>query len=181
MNSKVKQLHLLKPQKTDHGGDLKHPQKRARPLSTKESIHLVLRSTKAKGKLSFFKYKKDIDSIINTFAAKYHIEINSSATLGNHIHLHIKLFKRDTYKKFIRAVTAAIMMKITGFCRDRPKPANYKFWDQRPFTRVIRSFKEFIYLVDYIQINVFEAMGYTRREARGEIKKLRLEFQAQHE
>jgi REP element-mobilizing transposase RayT len=177
MKQKPKQQSLLTLHKTDHGGDLKNPQKRARPLSTKESIHLVLRSTKAQGKMSFYKYKKEIDTILNTFANKYHIEIKSSATQGNHIHLHIKLFKRDTYKPFIRAVTAAIMMKITGFCRDRPKPVNYKFWDRRPFTRVIRTFKEFKNLVDYIQINVFEGLGYSRTEARAEVLMLRHQSQ----
>jgi REP element-mobilizing transposase RayT len=177
----MKKQQLLKPQKTDHGGDLKHPQKRVRPLSTKDSIHLVLRSSKAKGKMSFYRHKKDIDTILMTFADKYQIEIKSSANVGNHIHLHMKLFKRDTYKKFIRAVTAAIMMKITGFCRDRPKPTNYKFWDQRPFTRVIGSFKDFQNLVDYIQTNVFEALGYSRLEARAEVQRLRYAFHLQKE
>lgn len=178
---KFRQHQLLKPHKTDHGGDHKNPQKRARPLSTKESMHLVLRSTKAQGSLSFYKHKKEIDQILQRFAAKYHIQILSYANAGNHIHLHLKLFKRQTYTKFIRAITAAVMMKVTGFCRDRPKPLNYKFWDQRPFTRVIRSFRAFKNIVDYIQVNVFETMGYTRLEARAEIQKVRFELQSQKE
>ncbi len=181
MKSKTRQLKLFKPHKTDHGGDLKNPQKRQRPLSTKESMHLVLRSTKAQGRLSFNKHKKDIDRILQSFAGKYHIQILSYANVGNHIHLHLKLFRRQSYTKFIRAITAAIMMKVTGFCRDRPKPINYKFWDQRPFTRVIQSFRAFKNIVDYIQVNVFESMGYTRFEARGEVRRIRFEYSTQKE
>ena len=179
MKFKTKQQSQFKARKTDHGGDLKHPQKRARPLSTRDSMHLVLRSTKAKGKMSFYRHKKQIDQILQKFAAKYHIQLKSYANAGNHIHLHLKLFKRQSYIKFIRAVTAAIMMKVTGFCRDRPKPLDFQFWDQRPFTRLVRSYKAFQNLVDYIQINVFEAMGYSRQEARAEVKRLRFEYQMQ--
>ncbi len=178
---KSKQYTLLKPHKSDHGGDHKNPQKRARPLSTKDSMHLVLRSTKAQGKLSFSRHTKDIEKILKTFADKYHIKILSCANAGNHLHLHLKLFKRQTYNKFIRAITAAIMMKVTGFCRDRPKPLHYQFWDQRPFTRVIQSFRAFKNIVDYIQINVFESIGYTRLEARYVVKQIRFEFQMQNE
>jgi len=177
----MKKHNLFKQQKTDHGGDLKHAQKRARPLSTHQSMHLVLRSTQAKGKMSFYLHKKAVDQILQNFADKYQIELKSSANVGNHIHLHIKLTNRKTYIQFIRAVTAAIMMKVTGFCRDRPKPLNFQFWDRRPFTKIVSSITAFQNLVDYIQINVFESMGYTRSEARYEVKRLRFEFQCQKE
>ena len=131
--------------------------------------------------MSFYRHKKGIDKILKKFTAKYHIELKSYANVGNHLHIHIRLFKRSTYTPFIRAVTAAIMMKITGFYRYNPKPKGYKFWDRRPFTRILQTFREFRNLVDYIQVNVFEGMGYTRINARSEVKRLRFEFQTQIE
>src|SRR6187431_1827430 len=97
---KPKQLHLFKPQKSDHGGDLKHPQKRKRPLSVSESMHLVLRSSEARHDWSFRRHQKDIDQILKKFAVKYYIQILSYANVGNHIHLHIQLFKRRFYTPF---------------------------------------------------------------------------------
>ncbi len=162
----MKQQSLLKPQRSDHGGSLKHPQKRRRPLSTSQSMHIVLRSSKARGKFSFKKYQKSIDQILMTFANKYYVQILSYANVGNHIHLHIKLFKRKFYAPFIRAVTAAIMIKVTGFSKWNKKPEGFRFWDHRPFSRIASGFKAFLHLTDYIQINKEEAKGLSREQAR---------------
>jgi REP element-mobilizing transposase RayT len=174
----MKQTQLLKKQKSDHGGDIKHPQKRQRPLSTKDSMHIVLRSSEASGPRSFRNYAKEISAILETFATKYNIEIKSYANVGNHIHLHIKLFNRRSYTPFIRAVTAAIMIKVTGFCKWRPKPEGFQFWDHRPFSRVVTSFKAFKNLVDYIQINFLEGLGVARQEAMQEVRQIRYEFES---
>lgn len=157
----MKQSSLLKRQKSGHGGDIKNPQKRARPLSVSDSMHLVLRSSKAHGTWSMKRQSKKIDEIHPRFATKYYVEIISYANVGNHLHLHIKLFKRRFYAPFIRAITAAIMIAVTGYSRWNKKPADFQFWDQRPFSRVIQSFKAFKNLVDYIQINVLKGLVQT--------------------
>jgi hypothetical protein len=175
---KTKQQQLFKPSPSAHGGSLKHSQKTKRPLSTVHSMHLVLRSSHAKGPWSFKKYQKQIDLILHTFAAKYGIQILSYANVGNHIHLHIKLFKRRLYAPFIRAVTAAIMMKVTGFCKWRPKAKELKFWDFRPFSRIAATIKEFKALIDYIQINHLEGLGVSREDAKEQTKWLRQKFES---
>ncbi len=73
-------------------------------------MHLVLRSSKARGDWSFKRQKHEfaIESIIQKFAKKYGVKIFAIGNAGNHLHLHIKLFKREMYKPFIRAVTSAI-------------------------------------------------------------------------
>jgi hypothetical protein len=174
----MKQTQLLKKHKSDHGGDIKNPQKRQHPLSTTDSMHIILRSSEARGPRSFRKYSKDIRRILEKFAAKYHIEIKSYANVGNHLHLYIKLFKRKFYTPFIRADTAAILMKVTGFSKWRPKPVGFQFWDYRPFSRVVTSFTAFKNLVDYIQINALEGLGFARQEAQREVRQIRLKFES---
>ena len=133
-------------------------------------MHLVLRSTKAKGGWSFKKRRHEgkISEITDRFAKKYGVKIFSLANVGNHLHFQIKLTNRFGYYPFIRAVTAAIAMAVTGASRWKPlkKEAKDHFWDCRPFTRVIRSFKEVLNLRDYIRINKLEGYGYRRDEAR---------------
>ncbi len=92
------------------------------------------------------------------------------ANVGNHLHLQIKLSNRYTYKKFIRAVTSAIMMAVTGInkwtAKDTAHTLTGKFWDLRPFTRILTSFREHRYLQNYLAINRLEAQGYTKNQAR---------------
>jgi len=107
---------------------------------------------------------KKIEEILGRFAPKYGINILSLANVGNHLHMQMKLSNRHTYKKFIRAITAAIAMAITGM--SRWNKLDIKFWDYRPYTRVVQSFRGFLNLKAYIRINQLEGFGYTREQAR---------------
>jgi REP element-mobilizing transposase RayT len=180
--AKSKQLSFVTRAKSEYGGDL---QKRragrdhARPLSTKETMHLVLRSTKAKDTWSFRHptNRARVHSIIKKFAAKNHVQVLSFANVGNHLHLHIRLGKRFTYNAFIRSVTGAIASAIAGPRKLRAPAAekrqaaserwSLKFWDHRPFTRIVQSFRAYKNLKSYVRINQLEGDGFNRHEARG--------------
>ena len=90
------------------------------------------------------------------------------ANVGNHLHLHIKLSHRYSYTPFIRAVTAAIAMAVTGASRWRPlaELCDGRFWDFRPFTRVVTGFKDHLGLKKYIELNQLEGAGLNREQAR---------------
>jgi REP element-mobilizing transposase RayT len=217
MSKRKKQLSMLAKEKSAYGGDLlktRAGRRHGRPLSTRQTMHLVLRSTKARGEWSFRKSRNEahVNRIVDKFAVTYGVRVISMANVGNHLHLQIKLTNRFTYKPFIRAITAAIAMAVTGRSRwTRPKaqvlPASKglegskgskgskdledleerkvseqqcvpgeisvhreKFWDYRPYTRVVESFKEWLTLNDYIRINQFEGAGYSRDDARFMLK-----------
>jgi REP element-mobilizing transposase RayT len=135
-----------------------------RPLAVKSTMHLVLRSTHAKGKWRFQATRDKWKPILNKFAVKYGVKILSKADPGNHIHLHIQLSNRHSYRKFIRAVTAAIAMAITG--ASRWKKIDFKFWDRRPFTRIVIGGRGFLNVSDYVRVNALEARGYSREDSR---------------
>lgn len=109
-----------------------------------------------------------IRSILERFSAKYGVKVYSFANVGNHLHLHIQLASRHTYPAFIRAITGAIAMAVTGTSRWKKlkSQAKERFWDYRPFTRVLVGFKSFLGLKDYVRINRLEAGGVPRHEAR---------------
>lgn len=163
---------LFKKSELAYGGSLLTKRKArqfARPLSTKHTMHLVLRSTRAVGRWSFNRpiNNKNIRGILRKFSSKYCIQLLSLANVGNHIHLHMRLTNRHTYKPFIRAVTSAIAMAITGVSRWRRKTTmSGSFWDRRPFTRIVIGRSSFLNVRDYIRINQLEATGYTRQQAR---------------
>lgn len=162
-----KQISLFKKQKLEYGGELfktREGRSGPRPLSTKETMHLVLRSSKAKGEWSFRnpENNRKIKRIIEKFSTKHAVRILSYAINYNHIHFHFKLTSRYTYKKFIRALTAAIAIAVTKV--SRWNKIKEKFWDLRPFSRVIVGFKAFLNMKDYIKINQLEVF-YGRKHA----------------
>ena len=156
----------FRKEKSEHGGSLKNPQKRKRPLGLRGSTHLVLRSTKATKKWSFKKYEREIDKILDRFARKYHIHISKRANVGNHLHLQLNVSSRKSYRAFIRAVTSAIRTLVTGFSRWNKAPIGFLFWDQRPFSRIVSSWREFLNLSQYVEINRWEGLGVSRERAK---------------
>ncbi len=177
MRSKKPQLQLLQRENSAYGGELLKKdknRKRGRPIVTNHTMHLVLRSTKAVGDWSFKKRKNEIKikEIVDKFARKYGVRILSLANVGNHLHMQIKLGNRRAYYAFIRAITAAIAMAVTRASRwNKPatksdKNKKWRFWDYRPFTRVVESFKSYLNLRDYIRINALEGAGTPRATAR---------------
>lgn len=156
----------LRREKSEHGGVIRNSRKRRRPVGVRSSMHLVLKSSKARGKWRFNNYENDIEEILQKFARKNHIQLLTIATAGNHLHLHIKVRGRIYFRAFIRAISSAIMMKITGFSRWNPSPRGFQFWDQRPFSRIISTWSEFLNLNAYIEINQWEGLGFSKVVAR---------------
>jgi len=140
-----------------------------RPLATSGSgtIHLVLRSSRAKGPWSFraSRNEEKIKAITARFVKKYAVTLHSMANVRNHLHLHIGLAHKASYKPFIRALTSSIAMAITGASRWNPLQGG-KFWDYRPFSRLVYGVKAFLRVNDYVDVNELEGMGYFRGEAR---------------
>jgi REP-associated tyrosine transposase len=167
------QLKLIKEHPKAYGGELLKTRKgraHGRPLDTKNTMHMVLRSSRAKGHWSFWRprNKAHIQRLIKKFSVKYGVKIVSMANVGNHLHFQLKLQNRFTYKPFIRALSSAIAMAITGASRWNPlkqRPSDH-FWDYRPFTRVVKGYRALLTLKDYITLNELEGFGFQRPQAR---------------
>jgi hypothetical protein len=131
-------------------------------------MHLVLRSSRARGAWSFRQpgHAASIRGIVDRFSRKYGIRVLSMANVGNHLHFQLKLSNRHTYRPFIRGLTSAMAMAVTGWSRWNPPPQGARFWDYRPFTRVVPGRRGFLTLRDYIQLNRPEGAGYRRTQAR---------------
>lgn len=133
-------------------------------------MHLVLRSSQAKGECSFRRppNRRKIDLILKKFTQRFAVKVHSFANVGNHLHLHFQLANRHSYKRFIRALTAAIAMAVTGLNRWTKTAAKtkIKFWDRRPFTRIVIGRRDFTGLKKYLRINQLEGLGYSREVAK---------------
>lgn len=182
---KTASQRLFKFLPTDHGGELRKKRKGrgSRALAHRHSIHLMLRSSVAKGPLSmtYKSNRKRIDQFIESFALQNGIQLISRANVGNHIHLHIRLPEfhsvkrkkrtvilghRQIYKRFIRALTGAIALTVMKQAGEKLRQTFTRFWDQRPFSRIVNTAKHWFNMVEYIQINQLEGYGHDRVNAR---------------
>lgn len=151
-----------------YGGELRKKAKNRgfRPLVTKNgSMHLVLRSSKAIKEWSFLhkNNKEKLAQFIKNFSRQKGVEILSVANVGNHLHLHIRIPSRILYKQWVRGLTSGIAMMIAGLeGLKKLSTQGKKFWDYRPFTRLVQSYRHFLNMKDYLQINQLEGSGMGR-------------------
>lgn len=152
----------LKPR--DHFGGMylkTYNPKIKRPMDSKKSLHVVLRSSKAVGAKSFKNklHEERIWEIISRHAKNTGISIYSYANSGNHLHLLIRAKHRDDYSSFIRTITGLIARFVGK--SEKGDPLKEKFWDARPFSRIVSFAKrEFESVKNYLMRNVLEAIGW---------------------
>ena len=185
---KPKQLHLFKKDLRFFGGLLLLGRRKSkRPYNSKEAMHLVLRSSWAKGKNSFLhsQNKKAIENIIERTAKTYFIRVYQRAIVGNHLHLVIKAPKLKNYQTFIRVLSSQIashVMKSQSFQdfqahalaamaagdppSQEPQGKEQQFWQMRPFSRILYWGRDFKTCCQYVTKNKLEALGFLPYQVR---------------
>ena len=127
-----------------------------RPVVTKEAMHLVLRSDRARGTKSLLKYDHVVRAVIVKVARRRGVRVYRIVNAGNHLHITLKLSKQFLWHGFISGVTGGIARTL-GFMRD--EGAKQGFWNSRPFTRVIAWGRDYNVVKDYHVLNQLEADG----------------------
>lgn len=142
------------------GALLKGNPRESRPLSVKRPLHLVMRSSLARGKLTFLdpKRAKRIENAIRRNGVLQGVKIFRYANSGNHLHLIILPQSRVAFHSFVRGISGVIA-RIT-FGVERGKALGKKFWDARPFTRILEWGREFKTVSKYVLQNTLEAIGF---------------------
>lgn len=145
--------------------------KKIRPFRRKEALHVTLRSSQAKGAWSFLKHDNyfAIMELLESLKRRFHITIEKQSINGNHLHLLLRAQTKENLSGFLRALSGLIVRKITGSERgakleseqrhrsktNRPE----KFWDHRPFSRIVTLGRDFANVVKYIAMNINESIG----------------------
>ncbi|MEZ0393371.1 MAG: transposase [Pseudobdellovibrionaceae bacterium] len=134
------------------GGELlKGKRKAKRPLSTKQPLHLILKSCE---KLVFVPTNLSLEKLIHSQAQKFNLKIYELAINWSHIHLIIKIKERENYNQFIRSLCSILTAKIRA-----QRPHLKTLFVLRPFTRIISWGRDFKSVVNYLILNQMEAQG----------------------
>ena len=160
-----------------HGGELrkKRSGRGARPLSSKEPLHLVIKGTLARKEWSFRlpKNHKIVSELIYKLSNLYGIRIEQKAIANDHIHFVLRVKNRALYKRFIRRLSGQIAQRVVTDAQTSAKSLKalgLKFFKHRPFSRVVRGRKAHQTVIIYVKLNEQEALGnipYRKRRTRG--------------
>lgn len=174
---KAKQIgfELLEMKSAKHfGGSYlkKSHAKTKRPITTKRSMHLVMRSSLAKGERSLLKHARSIQELVRLQAQKFGVRVYRFANAGNHLHMVILPSSRKSLNGFLRSISGLIARIVLGAERGaagKSAVKNVQFWDQRPFTRILEWGREYQGVIKYLVQNSLEALGfieYTPRKSK---------------
>lgn len=148
----------------EHGGALSQGKRKTiRPIDPRKSIHLVLRSSRARGEWSFFRpaQQKRVKAIVTEQAKRFCVRVYQYANSGNHLHLLIKAPTRKSFQGFLKTISGLIARAVTGAKKGNSQG---KFWDALAYTRVVEWGKAFFAAQFYVLQNEMEAAGVWSRK-----------------
>jgi len=134
--------------------------KEKRPISTKHTMHIVMRSQHAKGKRSFLakRNREAVNRIIKHQASKHGLRLYRYENVGNHIHILLRTGHRKWLIGFLRSVTGLIARHVLG--AERGSAQGLQFWEARPFSRVVTWGRDYNSVKRYFDKNRLQAWGF---------------------
>src|SRR6185437_12792175 len=134
-----RQLSFLPKLSLEFGGETrKGKRKVARPIDPKRLLHVVLRSSIAKGPRSMLTpaHEGRIRRIIENASGKYDVRVRRFVNVGNHLHLLVQTRSRKAFQGFLREISGRIAMLVTGARKSHPIGKS-RFWDTLAYTRIV--------------------------------------------
>jgi len=155
----------------EHGGSHSVGRRKvARPIATRRPMHMTLRSSSCRGRLSLHTKAKEIRSLVRSLASRFQVRVSSFSNNGNHLHLLVRARSRGGFKRFLMALSGRIAQLMTGARKGRELGS--RFWDHIPFTRIVEWGRDLLNVKRYIRQNILEAAGsipYQPRNQRNRI------------
>ncbi len=162
-----------------HGGDLrkKSSGRTERPLSYRRSHHIVFKIVKNNLRYRSFRHPKNfsmVQALLKKYSAHFRVRIEQISYQHDHIHIMAKSSRRSNFHNFFRVFSGQIAqnLKVTDTPGGKENSGGKKIvlWRTRPFTRIVKGFRHFNTLRNYIQLNEQEVTGvipYRKSRLRG--------------
>ena len=151
---------------TAHGGrESAGKRKTTRPFSPKSSVHIVLKSKRARGTWSL-RHRKNhakITAMIYVYAARFKVHVYRAANVGDHLHLLVKSSDRKALADYLRVLAGRIAVTVSGAQKGVKRIG--KFWDHLCWSRLVKWGREFHVVQRYVFANELEFLGKHLREA----------------
>jgi len=155
-----------------HGGELRNSRlgRGIRPLSTKVPLHVVfkIRGGSLKKGLRSPEAFSCVHKLIGRCSKKFFVKIEQFSVNADHIHLLLRCSKRSMFHHFFRVLAGQIAQQLTG--TQNKKKEGLGIWKSRPWSRVIKGYKNYVTVRNYVLLNKKEAEGkiaYRKERTRG--------------
>jgi REP element-mobilizing transposase RayT len=140
--------------RTQHGGDVRRGQRKLeRPVSTRRAMHVVLTSHRARGPLSLRKHDAAVREVLRRMARRFEVRIYDFANVGSHLHLVLRVRRREAFQGFLRSFAGIVARRILGAERGRRAG---RFFDGLAWTRVIAWGRDYGGVRHYVFRNQLE-------------------------
>jgi len=144
--------------KLEHGGELGVGRRKVkRPLVSRRPMHLVMRSSLAKGEYFLFRKRNTniIKAELKKWSSHFFVKLYRYAIVGNHVHLVVKGKTIKGLQGFLRVVPGQIGQKITGSKKGNERCA--RFWDLPIYSRIVEWGRALRTVINYVIQNELEA------------------------
>ncbi len=168
---KIKSQHRY-----SYGGALRNKKlgRGQRPLSTRDPIHLVFKINKSQlpgHSLRSPKCFTLIQRLLKKYSIHFYVKVEQVSIQNDHLHLLLRSTRRCQFHHFFRVFAGQIAQQL-GAVTDTPKPLERKksLWRYRPFSRVVKGYRAYEIVRNYIQLNEQEYLGkitYQKNRLRG--------------
>lgn len=153
------------------GSTLKGNAREKRPFHKNMFTHLVMRSRLAVGEKSMLRSqnRRLLEGIVRNAGKLFSVKIERYVNVGNHLHILIKAPTKLSQSNFLRTISGRIVRHIMKV--EKGKPGRFeKFWDSKPFTRLVSWGRAYRAVTHYLSLNSLEAIGFTKDTAREYLK-----------
>lgn len=168
----MRQTSFFPRARRDHGGILSlHKRRSRRPLTTKQALHVTLRSDLATGSRSLLNHRHLVRSVIIKAQRLFHVRVYEYAVCGNHLHCLIRGRSRTDLQNFFRVFAGHLAQQILAAWPLSPdeeqkqqstqrgcRKNRRRFWALLIYSRIVTWGREFNHVRRYIVQNTLEAL-----------------------
>ena len=158
--------HPMQPRNIPHPGEYGGAsrlgrRKIQRPFHPKQSLHVVFRSTRARGAWSFLhrRHKASIHVLLLKTVQRYRGKLLAYENVGNHLHLLVMFRRRQQLQCFLRVFPQGLMFLVTGARRGNPKG---RFFDYIVYSKKVEWGEHFRATIEYFWKNALESLGFSK-------------------
>ena len=154
--------------RTAHGGAVRRGRRKLeRPVSTRRPMHVVLSSERARGAWSLRRHERTVREALRKMAHRFGVRVYEFANVGSHLHLLVRVRRRDAFQAFLRSFAGIVARRVTGAKRGRPAGP---FFSGLAWSRVVAWGRDYLGVRHYVfrnEIEGSEGLGIRRALEQG--------------
>jgi len=114
-----------------------------------------------------------IDRILKEEVDRQGGRLFDGSNSGNHLHLLVQFRRPEALRSFLRAIAGRIARLVLGAKKGtRILKNGQRFWDARPWSRLVGWGRDFANVRRYALVNAHERLGLSRAHSREMIREL---------